>query len=84
MKQHMKPYPWLTVDFQGPARSELKKAHRVWAMREAGEFGGDRDSGIPTLVVIDESGRALERIRLEMTGVKGLAAWHFKDWAWKR
>lgn len=56
---------------------------QVWAMRENGEFGGGRDSGIPTLVVIDDRGEELERIRLEMSGVKGLQQWRFQDWAWR-
>lgn len=29
MDQHMRPYPWLAVDFDGPARAALKRRYKV-------------------------------------------------------
>jgi hypothetical protein len=41
-----------------------------------------RESGIPTIVVIDRNGEVLRKIRIEDDGLSGLNEWKFEEWRW--
>jgi hypothetical protein len=42
----------------------------------------DRESGIPTVVVIDPYGEAIEKIRPEAEGPVALRNWKYDEWRW--
>lgn len=65
----------LQVPFEGDARALLKKQHRVWPGREVGEFGNDRRSGVPALVVLGEDGQEIAFIDAERSGAASLKKW---------
>mmetsp|Transcript_43024 Transcript_43024/g.135603 ORF Transcript_43024/g.135603 Transcript_43024/m.135603 type:complete len:247 (+) Transcript_43024:2-742(+) len=67
---------WLSVPFGSEALFRLKAQHRAWGMREASVFGGDRRSGLPTLVVVDPvTGDELKLLDAESKGPRVLGEW---------
>jgi len=56
--------------------AELKSQFRVWSGREAWEFGTDRRSGVPALVVLgDENLEEIQFLPAEAKGSKVLSEW---------
>jgi len=70
----------MQVPFEGDARAELKKAHKVWPGSEVMQFGMGRRSGVPALVVLAaNSAVELGFIPAESQGAKALGEWPTDD-----
>jgi len=63
---------WFYLRHNDPLTSELKKKHKVWSGREVKTFGKKRRSGVPTVLVIDESGNELAFLDTERGGAASL------------
>lgn len=73
----------LQVDFDGDARSNLKKQFNVWSGSESFEFGVfGRRSGVPALVVLAEDGSEVAFIDAERRGPGSLAKWNLDEAVW--
>ena len=66
---------WLSLAFDDPLAATLKRRHRVWSGVEAGTFGFGRRSGVPCVVVIDESGTEIAFLQGERHGAAALNEW---------
>jgi len=63
------------VPFDGTARADLKKQFRIWPGREVAEFGTDRRSGIPALVVLGADRKERAFVDAESKGADALKSW---------
>eukprot|EP00962_Isochrysis_galbana_P027132 scaffold8494_cov125-Isochrysis_galbana.AAC.4 len=66
----------MQVPFDGEARANLKRAHKVWPGAEVVQFGMGRRSGVPALVVLGaNSADELAFVAAESLGAKALGDW---------
>lgn len=63
----------LNVPFDDTA--ELKQKYKIWAGSEALKFGFGRRSGVPAIVVLDNTGNELAFVAAEAQGAKALGSW---------
>jgi len=90
--QHMnkKHGDWLRIAYDAPQRQELKQTYGVFAGKEQSDFPGvARKSGIPTLVVISQDGKAHVLLdcddskvikEMQTKGVQYLEQWEQYKW----
>ncbi len=72
------------VPFDSPLRSSFKQTYKVWSMREDDSFKGKRESGIPTIMVVDEQGKELAHLDVGMDGAGVLDEWKYIEWVWPK
>jgi hypothetical protein len=56
-------------------------SHR-WSMSEDGDMEGERESGIPTVMVVGKDGEELAHLDVGMKGIKELDKWNYAEWKW--
>ena len=67
----------LAVPFDKAAAFKTK--YRIWSGSETPQFGRDRRSGVPALVVLDRDGEELAFVAAEAQGVQALGTWPLND-----
>lgn len=66
---------WLYLAYDDPLAAQLKKRYRVWSGRETWQFGFNRRSGVPCVVVINPAGDELAFLQGERFGQAVLREW---------
>ena len=66
---------WLSVAYGDDILDVLKARFKIWSGREASKFGHHRRSGIPSLVLITESGDELAYLNTERDGKEIFKQW---------
>ena len=72
------------MPFDSPLRSSFKQLYKVWSMREDGQFTGNRESGIPTVIVVDPEGKELAHLDVGIDGAGVLDEWKYTEWVWPK
>ena len=66
---------WLSLRWDDPLAASLKRRHRVWSGREINQFGFERRSGVPCVIVINPQGEELAFLAGERYGAAALKEW---------
>ena len=71
------------VQYDGDARSNLKRQFSVWAGAESPQhIGYSRRSGVPALVVLSPAGEEIGFIDAERSGPGSLSKWKLDEGVW--
>ena len=70
---------WVALDWADPLSAKLKRQHRVWSGREVMQFGMNRRSGVPAVVVVDSAGGEVAFMAAERDGASALKSYR-SDW----
>tara|TARA_B110001452_G_scaffold46895_1_gene35856 strand:+ start:239 stop:637 length:399 start_codon:yes stop_codon:yes gene_type:complete len=70
---------WVALDWADPLSAKLKRQHRIWSGREVMQFGLNRRSGVPAVVVVDSAGGEVAFMAAERDGASALKSYR-SDW----
>ena len=68
-----------TLSSSDDAPAKLKRQHRIWSGREVMQFGLNRRSGVPAVVVVDSAGGEVAFMAAERDGASALKSYR-SDW----
>jgi len=66
---------WYSLQYGDELIDELKRKFLIWSGRESPKFGTGRRAGVPSIVLINQSGEEVKFFNTERDGISALQEW---------